>query len=228
MSYTVPEFTKKAFHCPFCNAFAQMNWHTHFREQFPLVHNYPPSFVAEAICLVCNKSSIWIAELGTHTADTIQDKYTGRMIYPIASSAPMPHPDLPDICQADYMEARNIVSLSPRGAAALLRLVLQKLCNHLGSPKKSINNNIAEMVSQGLPESLRKMFDFVRLTGNEAVHPGEMNIQDSPELVHSMFSFINMIAEKMIAEPRQIDEMYKKLPEGKRKAADNRDGKNPS
>lgn len=221
MSYTVPEFAKKAFHCPFCNALAQMDWHMHYR-------GTPPSFVAEAICLVCNKASVWLAELGTPTADSIQGMYTGQMIYPITSPAPMPHLDLPDICLTDYMEALNIVSLSPRGAAALLRLVLQKLCNHFGSPEKSINDNIAEMVKQGLPESLRKMFDFVRLTGNEAVHPGEMNLQDSPELVYSMFSFINMIAEKMIAEPRQIDEMYGKLPEGKRKAADNRDGRNPS
>ena len=138
----------------------------------------------------------------------------------------MPHPDLPEDCKTDYMEARNIVNHSPRGAAALLRLVLQKLCNHFGNPEKSINDNLAEMVNRGLPERLRKMFDFVRLTGNEAIHPGEMNLQDSPELVHSMFSFINMIVEKMIAEPRQIDEMYGKLPEGKRKAADNRDGRN--
>jgi hypothetical protein len=57
------------------------------------------------------------------------------MIYPSEGIAPLPHPDLPDNdhhhhhhdqIKDDYLEARAIVSQSPRGAAELLRLTVEK------------------------------------------------------------------------------------------------------
>ena len=114
----------------------------------------------------------------------------------------------------------------PRGAAALLRLSIQKLCVHLGEGGKNIDSDIASLVKKGLPEKLQKALDSVRVVGNNAVHPGKIDLTDDSELARKLFVFVNIIVEVMISQPKQIDEVYHHtLPEGARAAIDKRDQK---
>jgi len=53
------------------------------------------------------------------------------MIHPRKLTAPIPHSDMPDDVKEIYEEARNISDISPRAAAALLRVALEKLTFHL-------------------------------------------------------------------------------------------------
>lgn len=145
------------------------------------------------------------------------------MLFPNNSSAPAPHPDLPDPIKADFEEARAISSQSPRGAAALLRLTIQKLCEHLGETGSNINNDIASLVAKGLPPKIQKAMDVVRVVGNEAVHPGEMDIKDDQETVEMLFVLVNLVVEQMIATPNRVNEMFEKLPGAKRQQIEQRD-----
>ena len=141
------------------------------------------------------------------------------------SDLPPPNPDLPDNITKDYKEAGTIVELSPRGAAALLRLCIQNLCIHLGKPGENLYDDIGALVEDGLDERIQQALDTVRVLGNEAVHPGVLDLKDDRQTVKKLFGFVNEIAQEMITRPREKAELYNMLPENKRKGIDDRDKK---
>ncbi|MGJ8563849.1 MAG: DUF4145 domain-containing protein [Alphaproteobacteria bacterium] len=146
-----------------------------------------------------------------------------NLIYPSRTLEFSPNPDLSDAIKKDFIEAAGILYLSPRGAAALLRLGIQKLCIELGLPGKNINDDIAALVKRGLPSGVQQALDVLRVIGNEAVHPGTLDLSDDIETVQSLFEIVNFIAEKMISEPNKIKAMFDSLPENKRLGIEQRD-----
>jgi Domain of unknown function (DUF4145) len=146
------------------------------------------------------------------------------MVYPELNAAPPPNSDLPDNIRIDYEEAASILSRSPRGAAGLLRLAIQKNCIELRQTGKNINDDIAALVRNGLPAGMQKALDSVRVIGNEAVHPGLIDFADTPEIAATLFSIVNFIVEKMISEPKEIEVIYGQLPAENREAIQRRDG----
>ena len=206
--YAPPSFEAKAFNCPFCGAYAKQDWFFGIKTpnqnkplggplfQVPLGAFIRDFHVSE--CSNCGKNTFWMA---------------GHMAFPNFGNTPLPNVDMPDDVRVDYEEARNITSLSPRGAAALLRLAIQKLCKHLGEPGKNINSDIGSLVKKGLPEKIQKALDSVRVVGNNAVHPGQIDFNDDEETTNKLFAFINVICENQISQPKQIDAYYsEKIP----------------
>ena len=159
-------------------------------------------------CYNCEEISIWIFD---------------KLVYPQRGEAPPINPDLPDDIRRDYEEASSILDLSPRGAAALIRLATQKLCKELGQPGENINDDIGALVANGLDVRIQKALDAVRVIGNNAVHPGQIDLRDDRTTAETLFRLLNLIAEKMISEPKHIDELYATLPEEKLKAIEKRD-----
>lgn len=220
MSHVSPVFLTEAFNCPHCNAYAHMEWNQLFVPSGG--GSISETVVYQATCQNCKASSIWLCtmsaaerlghSLGALGAVKEPTKPSGYMLHPTEAQAPMPGPDLPVDCQQDYTEARAIEAQSPRAAAALLRLIIQKLCKHFGEPGKDINTDIGSLVQKGLPKQLQEALDVVRVVGNEAVHPGEINLDDNPEIVSTLFRLVNLIVEKMITEPKQYSELYQSLP----------------
>ena len=204
--YIAPTPNAGAFHCPLCGVYADQTWRN-ILWAVPALTNI--AYWRTATCSHCQQSSFW---------------RDGAMIFPATGTAELPSDDLPDDMRADYEEAREIVQRSARGAAALLRLVIQKLCKHLGERGENPNDDIANLVKKGLPAGVQKAFDTVRVTGNESVHPGQIDLRDNPEMAASLFGLVNFIVEKMITEPKEIDALYAALPEEKKVAIAKRDG----
>lgn len=212
-TYVPPKFCVDAFHCPHCHVFAEQYWgQPHF--QSANRHFGSEDYIFSARCARCARYSFWVDKL---------------MVYPAIVAAPQAHSDLPEAIRADYEEARQIAEISPRGAAALLRLALQKLCAHLGETGKNINDDIGSLVAKGLDPRIQQALDVVRVVGNQAVHPGQIDLRDQPETVHTLFELLNIITEAMIARPRAIDALYTRVvPDTQRQAIARRDGQAPA
>jgi len=165
--------------------------------------------MSAAQCVHCNQYSYW---------------YKETLLVPSASTVEMPTADLPEVCRGDYLEAREIVDVSPRGAAALLRLCIQKLLKELGKSGKNINSDIADLVKDGLPVLVQQSLDICRVVGNNAVHPGEIDLEDTPEVARSLFKLINIIVHDRISHPKEVKALYETLPSGALDAIAKRDG----
>ena len=115
--YIQPSINLQSFHCPNCGVFSQHTWSNEIyciyiqdradggRERA----SYNLNDYATAKCIHCSDISIWKGQI---------------MVYPLTGNIEIANSDLPEDIQNDYNEAKNIVNISPRGAAALLRLAI--------------------------------------------------------------------------------------------------------
>jgi hypothetical protein len=213
--YVPPKYRERSFHCPQCGVLAAQHWHSTTLLLSMTNNSYQTvgqvfgmDRLALARCEHCNQYSIW------------RNK---QMLFPDGGNASLPHSEMPEDVRADYNEARGIVGKTPRGAAALLRLAIQRLMPHLGEKGKDLNTDIANLVQKGLPIRIQQALDSVRVIGNEAVHPGQLEVNDTPEIAQGLFNLVNIIVDKMIAEPRMIESLYGTLPASKLAAIEKRD-----
>lgn len=223
MEFVTPEFKLEAFNCPLCNAYAHMKWYN-LRNS-----NLEETFYYEASCAKCREPSLWrVTKFSIIEHQYRQDKQA-EMMYPDNGYTTIPEQDMPIEVRIDYIEAARIISKSPRGAAALLRLALQKLCKHLGQDGENINKDIRNLAANStLPPSVIKVADIVRITGNNAVHPGEMSNEDVDFIASKMFGLLNFIVKKAISEPKELEALYALTPENPRKDAERKDAKSRS
>lgn len=233
--YKAPSVAELAFTCPHCGVYARHRWFLlglspMTSEATPAAMigtNLPKDRIAinfgrgigcssyfdnvfSSSCAHCGQVLLWLYD---------------KVLWPTHGSAPPPTQDLPDDIKRDYEEAASIATLSPRGAAAILRLCVQKLCAHLGEKGHNIDADIAALVRKGLDPRVQQMLDVVRVIGNNAVHPGKMDITDDQETVGKLFGLINMITFAMITHPKEVDAMYNTLPATNLAAIQQRDNK---
>jgi len=206
-----PQHKNDGFNCPHCSAFAHQLWYVPARQE-PSRLGHAPEYKGleyEATkCARCGRSSFWL---------------DGTMVYPETIIGPPPNPDMPEEVLADFNEARGIAAKSPKGAAALLRLAIQRLVDGLEEGSADLNEKIKRLVKKGLPPQLQQALDSVRVIGANAVHPGKISFEDNPEIAKSLFVFVNVICDSMITKPQEIREYYQKLPENARGAIEQRD-----
>ena len=236
-AHKVPAVTKTAFNCPHCDAYAQQSWFPllatrHGAEQWTPYENVP----TEDDILV-NKAVLSDGYVNSEYSNLLHNVYASccshcrevavwvndKMVFPSATLGIRPSQDLPDHIKGLFEEAREVAAASPRSAAALLRLCIESLCKHLGADKGSLDKSIAALVKNGLSPRLQRMLDSVRVVGNDAVHPGKLNEDDSKENVLLLFKVVNLIAEQMISQPKKIDQLYEGFPEDVLKRIDRRD-----
>ncbi len=209
MDYVTPKLDETAFHCPYCNSYAHQHWSGLYIQNEDSYYNDQNDFKISK-CKRCKNLTLWFSD---------------KIIYPDFSGIPPPNQDLNEDIKRDYLEAGSIVHKSPRGASALLRLAIQKLCVQLGESGENLNDDIGNLVKKGLSPTIQQALDSVRVIGNEAVHPGELDLENNKEITIKLFNLINIIAQVMITQPKEIKEIYESLPDKKVNGIGKRDNK---
>ncbi|MCB4773532.1 MAG: DUF4145 domain-containing protein [Sulfurovum sp.] len=176
-----------------------------------MIVNYFPKKMNIAKCHSCTNYSIWVAN---------------DIVYPRNISIEAPNSDMNEDIQELYNEAASIFLDSPKGATAILRLALQKLLIQMGKTGKKINNDIKELVSDGLNPKMQKALDTLRVVGNNAVHPGQIDLDDNKHRALQLFKVLNMIADDMITKPKAMNDLYDDIiPDETKGHIDQRDGR---
>ena len=204
VKFTSPKYELDAFNCPYCEAYSTHIWSykTDFYDSMGGIEMLQKFSVKVSECKHCEEQCVWIDE---------------KMVIPDSSQMPMPNEDLTEEIKNDYLEAASIMQKSPRATAALLRLVLQKLCKQLGGKGQNIQQDIDALLEKGLPAGVLEAMDSVRIIGNEAVHPGHIDLRDDAETATLLFNLINFVAEKTLTDPKKLIEFYNSLPKSKRR-----------
>ena len=199
-----PQYGSRNFHCAYCQVYAEQTWFHELRaltQQGPSFSHGPSILIdteniETSVCSHCNEPTLWLSE---------------TIIFPNTGTCPTANSDLPDDVKKIYAEAGAIAQQSPRAASALLRLAIEMLLNHLGE-KGTISQGIRNLVQKkGLDPQVEQALEIVRVTGNNAVHPGKIVFNDISD-VKPLFDLINIIAEVLITRPKQIQGLYNSLP----------------
>lgn len=214
--YIEPKYLERSFTCPYCDTLSSISWSSY--DVMEHGRNYGlynqrgetgAETLAVSTCASCESYHVW---------------NNGRMIFPRKSSIPMPVEDMPESVKNIYLEAMEVYSSSKRASAALLRLAVQLLCKELGEKGKNINDDIGQLVSKGLSVQIQQALDSVRVIGNNAVHPGSIDLDEKSEVAETLFSLLNIIVEQLITQPKKISEIYSNLPQGALDGINKRDG----
>jgi hypothetical protein len=125
-------------------------------------------------CPTCKE---WIIEV-TQYADANNQPMGWRLIYPINSTrGPVPA-SVPKEIAEDYIEACDVISISPKASAALSRRCLQNILRSHGYEAKQLWQEIDLLLgetdtSKVIPTNLRITIDAIRHFGNFSAHPTE-------------------------------------------------------
>jgi len=245
MRYVPPGPDKQSFTCPRCGVLAQQKWYPllydpggwidHISKkahvismmeryssnanellakvsQLPLylsqVTDSQKNYLSIAFCQHCSGFTLWLGD---------------AMIYPLVGEAPPPHEEMPPQIRKLYEEARGVLPASPRASAALLRVALEGLLEEAGYRQERLADRLEKAREDGkLSADTYKLAETLRYAGNAAAHYEPWKIDPSQgeedrEMVKSLFAFVNEVTEELVAKPRRLGEMARKINEKVRK-----------
>lgn len=219
-----PKLNLIVYNCPHCGTYCN---HMHYY----ISEGFPPDFSTKLLRFYYDdvESAFEILETYQIISRCQICKYLhlwdgGELKYPFNNQFSDPNKDLTKDVRDLYKEASNVFEISPKSAAALLRLSIEKLLENLGH-KGSLNDKISSLVSEGVSDTLQMGLDSVRYYGNKGVHPGQLNLDEKREEVYFLFDLVNLIADELITKPYKVRDFYEKLPSSYKESIVRRDSK---
>jgi Domain of unknown function (DUF4145) len=98
------------------------------------------------------------------------------MVYPIGASRGPISPEVPIEIAKDYIEACNVLPISPKASAALSRRCFQNILHQSGYIARDLAAEIDLLLNESAPKRaiplrLRETIDAIRNFGNFSAHP---------------------------------------------------------
>jgi hypothetical protein len=163
--------------------------------------------VSISYCFNCNEICLWVVD---------------QLVWPrCASGQEQKLHASPDV-RLENEEASHTLDASPRGAAAFLRLAIEKLCKDLGNSEESPRPEVAPHFQEDLDARVQKVLDAMRIIESNATPPDPIGVADTPATAETLSGLVNMICEKMIIEPRHLQALYTKMRDGAQSAFEQR------
>jgi len=150
-------------------------------------------------CYACSAKSLW---------------FEGQLVFPATTAEFSVPAELPSELSRDFEEAAAIAHVSPRAASALLRMCIEGLCKTV-TGKSKFDAAIKALEQQGIPDEIAAAMDVVRLTGNEALHAGQLYGADDAKTVAILFRLATLIVKWAITERRELRELIESIPKEK-------------
>ena len=209
-NYFPPEPKKDAFNCPYCGVYAHQTWHDYVVYGDGTYTNFYTAGTLKELsvskCSHCGNIVIWDQK---------------NMLKPAKMAVPDPSEDVPKDIKEIYIEAGKVLIYSARASGALMRLALELLLQQINKNDLKLNENVNKMKESNISGPLIKALTILRVNGNDIMHTGVINIFEKKEDITYLFDLFNMIVEELITRPKKLDESYSRIPESKRKQAEN-------
>jgi len=201
----LPEFQKSSFNCPICGVFSVQYWrqlteYLEFQSGEKSVTQMP---IWSSHCSHCNQRSFWEEE--------------GKIIiFPFVKKQQI-NPDLNEKIKDTLKQAILILEDSPPAAAAMLRLSLEMICDELNAEGGNLFEKICSIYEKEHIKVSTRAMHLVRIIVGNSIHfPPKIDLGDSEEIAKTLLGLIDIIAERVLTEPKKINDLWAKIPESKR------------
>ncbi len=188
-----PALDAPHFVCPHCGVDAQQRWQD---ADFPARGTGEvDKALKRAQCLSCGARSYWI---------------DAQMAWPSPTLGVPASPDLPPELRPLYDEARAVAPISARAAAALLRLLVDRLLSSLGATAPTVDGRVAELAEGGhLAAQAVEGLAAVRVCGDAALAAGQIDSDgdDDAGVVLLLCLLVNSIVETTLTLRRHRAEL---------------------
>ena len=197
-----PTFEAKSFVCPHCHVYSSQTWcigiPTGYSEEYQEHHwgNTNQSYIS--ICLNCNGHAYWYRNP--------KSQGSAELVHPCGATRPIPTCGLTTDEQNLYAEACKVSAISPRSAAALLRVIIESIAvRETDANRGTLNDKLNTLIdSRALSAGSQEGLHAVRLLGNESVHvPGQILVEDDPEIVDLLFEIVDTIVDELFVLPEK-------------------------
>ena len=228
-TYIEPRLGAESFSCPYCNTVAHQDWYSLFLrpqnaaevrvltpeavkalrqgdaqrdnikeiDQFverlkknELTYEYqkhPHPLKAKMAnlyisnCHSCNGFSLWVG---------------GLLVFPTRIDKTL------ELVEEDLEEAAAILNKFPRGAAALMRVCIQKLVPLLEDNGKELNQRVSSLVRKGLEMEIQQAMDVLQVLRSDPVQLSQLELQADRETALRFLDSSKAVLERRMSQNR--------------------------